>query len=188
MVRSPSWEANISSTSQEIPRVSFLHSLAPATCPRPQPEQSISCPPTHILKVNFKMILPSTPWSSQWCPLKSSHQKPVCTSPVLQTSHVPSPSLSLDMITWMIVSEEYRAQRSSLCSLLRSAGIIPLILTSALYGNKVASFRSRPLYPRGQSPVYTKMKLDGIIHGQYCFSISCFCQELVKTLDFVGLK
>ena len=50
MVQIPSWEANRSAASQEIPRLfmepegSLPHSQVTATCPYPQPARSSPCP------------------------------------------------------------------------------------------------------------------------------------------------
>jgi hypothetical protein len=43
------------------PGGSLPHSQEPATCPYPEPAQSISCSPSQFLKIYFNIILPSTP-------------------------------------------------------------------------------------------------------------------------------
>jgi hypothetical protein len=65
MEQSPSWEANNSSASQEIPRIiwkpegSLLHSQQPATCPYPEPYQSNPYPLTiQLLEEPFQYYLP----------------------------------------------------------------------------------------------------------------------------------
>jgi hypothetical protein len=60
MHQSPSWEANMSSATQEIlrilwnPKVSSPHSQQPATCPYPEPDRSSLCHP--ISKIHFNII------------------------------------------------------------------------------------------------------------------------------------
>ena len=44
------------------PEGSLPHSQVLATCPYPEPDQSIPCPTSHFVKNPFNIILPSTPW------------------------------------------------------------------------------------------------------------------------------
>ena len=87
MEQSPSWEVIKSSASQEIP--SLLGNLkdhyhihrSPPSVPILRQINPVHAPPSHFLQMNFNIILPSSSEFSKWCPsLKSSHQKPVCTS------------------------------------------------------------------------------------------------------------
>ena len=101
MEQSPSWEANRSSASQEIPRIlwnpegSLPHSQSPATCPYPELDQSSPCTPSRFLRVHFNIILPSTLCLlSGLFPTGLSHQSPICTCPVLHPCHMPHPSYS----------------------------------------------------------------------------------------------
>jgi hypothetical protein len=65
MQQSPSWEANRSSASQEIPpnfmepEGSLPHSQVPATCPYPEPDQSCPSPHPHPHPTSWRSILPS---------------------------------------------------------------------------------------------------------------------------------
>jgi len=46
-----------------------LHLQVPATCPCPEPDQPILCPPSHFLKFHLNIILPPTPGPSKWIDL-----------------------------------------------------------------------------------------------------------------------
>jgi hypothetical protein len=71
MEQKPSWEANSLLASQEIPRVLWnpeVHYLIHKS-PPPVPILSQHNPvivPSHILKVHFNIIFPSTPASPKW--------------------------------------------------------------------------------------------------------------------------
>jgi hypothetical protein len=73
------------------------------------------------LKIDFIIILPSTPRSSNGSLLfRFSHQTSVCTSLHPHKIYVPSPPHSFHLITRIIFNEQYRSQSSSLCSFLHS--------------------------------------------------------------------
>jgi hypothetical protein len=63
MEHNPSWEADSSSASQQIPYVSLLRSQD--TGPYPRPDHS-SPTPSYFLNIRFKIILPPHPMSSKW--------------------------------------------------------------------------------------------------------------------------
>ena len=73
-----------------VPGCSLPHLQGPSTCPYPEPDQSNPCPtPSHLLTVNFNIILPSTAWSSKSSlSLSFSRQNPVYSSPLHHTCYM----------------------------------------------------------------------------------------------------
>jgi len=64
---------------------------APIICAYPESQH----PPSHFLRINFNIIHPSTPTSSQWfLSLRTAHRNPVYISPLPHTCHMPRPSHS----------------------------------------------------------------------------------------------
>jgi len=93
------------------PDGSLPHSQEPPICPYSQSVQSSSCLPSHFLKINLNIILPSMPRSSKWSlSLRFPQRNPVHTSRLLPTCYMPCPSQSSRF------GEEYRSLSSSLCS------------------------------------------------------------------------
>ena len=112
------------------PQGSLPHSREPATCPYPEPDQSSLCTPLiHFLKIHFNVTFPSMPGSSKRSlSLRLPHQNPISIShfPLRPTSL--AQIVLLDMITPIILGEEYRSLSSSLCNFLHSP------VTSSLLG------------------------------------------------------
>ena len=100
MWHGPSWEANRSSASQEIPpflwnlKVHYhIHKSLPPVLILSQIDP-VHAYPSHVLKIHFNISLFSTPRSSQWSLLlRCRHQNPVCTS-VSHMCHMLCPSQS----------------------------------------------------------------------------------------------
>jgi len=100
------------------PECSLPHLQEPVTCTYPEPDPSSPWLPSHFLKVHLNNILPSTPGSSKWSlSLKFPQQNPVYTShlPVraTHTAHL----ILLDLMTRIILGEDYGSLSSSLRSL-----------------------------------------------------------------------
>jgi hypothetical protein len=53
----------------------LLHLHHPATCPYPQPDRSNPCPPSHVSKIHFNIILSSTRGSYKWFPCKHFEER-----------------------------------------------------------------------------------------------------------------
>ena len=83
-VQSPSWEANRSAASQEIPHISRNPNVHSRTHKRPPPvsilgqPNPVHIPTSHLLEIHPSIIHPSTPMSPQWSPsLRFLHQDPI---------------------------------------------------------------------------------------------------------------
>ena len=122
------------------PEGSLLHSQMPTICPRPEPDQSSSCPhltsriPILILSFHLCLGLPSGIFPSGF-PLKPCMQ--LSSPPYVLHSLIHL--ILLDLITRIIFSEEYRSFSSSLCTFLHSrvtsSHFGPNILLSTLFSN-----------------------------------------------------
>jgi len=120
-------EANWFSPSQEIPCNLWnpKNHYRSRKCPPPLPIlkqlDPARTPPSHILKIHFNIILPSTPGSPQWSlSVRFPHQKPVHASPLPINATCPTRLILHDFITRTILSVEYRTLSSSFCSFLQS--------------------------------------------------------------------
>jgi len=126
MQQSPSWEANRFSASQEIPRILWNQKVHYHVhrCPPPvrilNHIDPIHALKAHFLKIHLNIILqfmpghPSGlfPWGF---PTKTLYTPLL--SPIRATC--PAHIMLLDLITWTILSEEYKSLSSSLCSFLQ---------------------------------------------------------------------
>ena len=141
LVQSPSWEANWSAASQEIPRISRNPKVYYRTHKLPPPVsiQSIYTHPTSwrsvlILSAYLRLGLASGLLPSGF-PTKTLHTP--LSSPIRATC--PAHLILLDFITRTILGEEYKSFGSSLCNLLHSPVISsllgPNILLNTLFSN-----------------------------------------------------
>jgi hypothetical protein len=74
------------------PESSLPQWQAPATCPCPQPDQSIPRPFCHFLKIHFRFILRFTPTSCKWS--LSLRLRPTLSFSCPHACHMPGPSHS----------------------------------------------------------------------------------------------
>ena len=112
MELSPSWEANTSWATQEIPCILWnlkahyrIHNSPPPVPTSARPIQSMHHP-SKLLKIHFNIILPSTPGSFKWF-LPSDFPTKTLYAPLLSPFRA---HLSIvDWIARMISGEEYIA-------------------------------------------------------------------------------
>jgi len=100
MEQSHSWTANRASASQDIPRILWNTKVQHRTQKRPPPIpilnqiKYIPCLPSNILKTLFNIIYPSMRRSSKWSLyFSSSHESPLCMSPVSHKCHISRASM-----------------------------------------------------------------------------------------------
>jgi hypothetical protein len=97
MEQSPSWEADWSAASQEIPCILWNPKVHHHKCTPTVPILSwlhpVHTPTSHFPKIHSNIILPSMPGSPQWShSLRFPHQNPVHTSPLPHMCYMPLPS------------------------------------------------------------------------------------------------
>jgi hypothetical protein len=170
MEHSPSWETNRSSASQEIPCTLWnlkvhchVHKhLSPVRIPN-QSNPVDACP-SHFFKINFTSIFPSMP-NLPSCLFISGLPTKTLYAPLLsQIRAVCSTHLIiLDLITWMIFGEQYRAYGCSLCSLLHSPVTLSLLDQSIFLSTLLLNILSLYSYPIVRDQVSHACKTTGRI-------------------------
>ena len=143
MVQSPSWEANWSAASQEIPRISRNPKVHYRTHKRPPPvpilgqPNPVHIPTSHLLKIHPNIIHPSTPRSPQWSPsLRFPHQDPIqpLSSPIRATC--PAHLILLEFIIIYILQKffclEYKSLRPYRHLYFHHPFALPLFLSNVV--------------------------------------------------------
>ena len=94
----PIWQANSSSSSQEIPRILCNPKVHYRVHKRPPPASILSQinpihPLTHFLQIHFNIIIPSMPGSCKLSPsLRPLRKNSVCSPPLPHTCYILRPS------------------------------------------------------------------------------------------------
>jgi len=162
MERSPSWEANRFSGSQEISRILWnpkvhyrIHK-----CPPPVPILSqlvpVHTPTSHFLKIHLSIILPHNPGlPSDLFPSGFPTKLCIHLSSPPYVLHALTTTSSI-FITRTILGEHYRSLSSSLCSFLHSPVTSPLlgpnILLNTLFSNTLSLRSSLNLSDQVSNP------------------------------------
>ena len=163
MVLSPSWEANWSAASQEIPRISRNPKVHYRTHNRPPPVSilgqlsPVHIHTAHLLEIHPNIIHPSTPRSLQWSPfLRFPHQDPIHPLSSLIRATCLAHHILLDFITRKILGEKYKSFSSSLCNHLHSpvtsSVLGPNISLNTLFSNTLSFLSSRSVNDQVSHP------------------------------------
>ena len=116
-----------------VPQLIKKFPISNSTCHCPEADHST--PPLLLLKIHFYIILAFTPRSWKLSlSLRFPLQNPVCTCPVPHTCHMTRPSHSY-LITRITLDKEYSSWWSSLCCLLQSSVMLPVLDTNIFFNS-----------------------------------------------------
>jgi hypothetical protein len=120
--------------------------------------------PSHLLKINFDIILSPMPGSSKWSSsLRSLHQNPAYTSPPPPMCYMSCPSHSSWFDHLNNIDKDYTASSSSLRSLLHSCYLSHLlgsnIVLCTLFSNTLSLHSTFNMNDQVSNPHKTRGKI-----------------------------
>jgi hypothetical protein len=120
------------------PEGSLLCSQKLPTRPYPETHQFSPYHPSYLSEIHYDALLLPTSRSSWWT-LSFSHQNLICIRLLPMHASFPAHPILLDLITLIMLGEEYKLWSSSLCSFhqppITSSLFEPNILLSTLFAN-----------------------------------------------------
>jgi hypothetical protein len=186
MEQSPSWNANIFSTSQEINRILWNQKVVycihkcPPTISILNQLNSVHSPTSHFLKIHFYIIFPSMPGSSKldfpWgFSIKDLYTSLPC------KCYMPHPPHFSQSITCIIFGEQYRTLSYSLCNFLHSPVtsflLDPKILFNTVFSNTLSLRTSVSASDQVSHPYKNRQNYNSLLHWNWFF-FHCFCYDV----------
>ena len=138
------------------PEYSLPYSQAPPPVPIVSQLHPVPTTPSHFLKINLNIILPSTSWSPQW---SLSIRLTLCTT-LLSSIRTTCPAYLnlIDFIKSTVLGEQYRSLSSSLCNFLH-APVTPSLLGPNILLNTLFIKQPQPMFlPQCQRPSFTSIQ------------------------------